>query len=220
MKHASRIALLAMATIIPLTGCASEQPKRIGFEEARAMFAARGVQPGQPLPALALVNLEGTPASLPALQAKRPLVLVTASLTCNVARRQQTQVDELRQRFGNAVAVVVVYTIDAHPAGDPCPYTGEEWVPEDNRKDQVLIHQPKTLAERLDAARTFQKRFSTNATVLVDMMDDAAWKALGSAPNLGLLVGSDGIVRLRQGWFDAEAMTKELISIGLTPAAR
>lgn len=144
-------------------------------------------------------------------------MLVTASLTCNVARRQQTQVDELRQRFGNAVAVVVVYTIDAHPAGDPCPYTGEEWVPEDNRKDQVLIHQPKTLAERLDAARTFQKRFSTNATVLVDMMDDAAWKALGSAPNLGLLVGSDGIVRLRQGWFDAEAMTKETPAMGLVP---
>lgn len=182
----------------------------LGFEEARAMFAGRGVQPGQPLPKLTLVDLEGRPASITHIQGDRPLVLVTASLTCNVARRQQKDVDALRARYGDATAVVVVYTIDAHPKGDPCPYTGKEWVPKDNERNQVLVPQPKTMQERLALAGEYQKRFSNGATVLVDTMDNASWTALGEAPNLGLLVDQKGVVREREGWFDAKGMEKSI----------
>lgn len=182
----------------------------MGFEEARKMFAAQGVQPGQPLPRLSLVNLDGTPASLPQIQGNRPLVLVTASLTCNVARRQQKDVDELQKQFGDAVRVVVVYTIDAHPKGDPCPYTDKEWVPADNERDGVVVRQPTTLQERLTLAHQYQSRFSQGAVILVDTMDNASWNALGKAPNLGLLVDSHGVVRVRQGWFDRIAMAKAI----------
>jgi hypothetical protein len=112
---------------------------------------------------------------------------VTASLTCNVARRQQADLDAIRQKFGDRVAVVVVYTIDAHPKTDVCPYIDKEWVPEDNVKDAVLVRQPTTLEERLKVARDYQQRFSDGATVLADGMDNAV-DALGQAPNLGLLV--------------------------------
>jgi hypothetical protein len=133
--------------LVTLAGCASKNGgDRIGFEEARAMFAARGVQPGQPLPHLSLVDLDGKSVELSSIQAGRPMVLATASLTCNVARRQQKDIDSLRQRWGDANAVVVIYTIDAHPKGDPCPYTGNEWVPPDNQRDRVLVRQPTTLA--------------------------------------------------------------------------
>lgn len=183
------------------------------------MFEARGVQPGQPLPELSLVSLEGDPVSIAQLQADRPLVLVTASLTCNVARRNQTGVDGISKKYGNAVAVIVVYTIDAHPKGDICPYTGSEWVPRDNERDEVLVRQPTDQAQRLELARQFQQRFSDKAIVLVDTMDDKSWKALGSAPNLGLLVDSRGIVRLRQGWFDAAAMDAAISTTGISPAS-
>ena len=178
------------------------------------MFAGRGVQPGQPLPALSLVNLNGSPMSLPLVQNGRPMVLVTASLTCNVARRQQKDVDALQQRFGNSVAVVVVYTIDVHPKTDPCPYTGEEWVPKDNERDDVLVRQPRTLDERLMLAQQYRRRFSNGITILVDGMDNASWNALGQAPNLGLLVDKKGIVRLRQGWFNHDEMEKALLTMG------
>src|SRR5262245_24936751 len=55
----------------------------LGFEEARALFGGRGVQPGQPLPKLSLVDLEGKPVLIADIQKNRPLVLVTASITCN-----------------------------------------------------------------------------------------------------------------------------------------
>lgn len=170
------------------------------------MFAGRGVQPGQPLPTLSLTDLDGKSVSMDELRGARPLVVVTASITCNVARRQQRDVDALRAKYGEQIAVVVVYTIDAHPKGDPCPYTGKEWVPKDNERDEVLVRQPATLEDRRALARQYQSRFSDGAVVVVDTMDNASWKALGEAPNLGLLVDRAGIVRLRQGWFDAEAM--------------
>jgi len=196
--------------LVMLSGCASNDGDRIGFEEARTMFAGRGVQPGQPLPKLSLVDLEGHAVDLSKVQAGRPMVLVTASLTCNVARRQQKNVDELREHYGDSVAVVVIYTIDAHPKGNPCPYTGKEWVPKDNERDAVLVKQPTTLDERLAVARQFRQRFSNGATVFVDTMDNASWQALGKAPNLGLLVDERGIVKVRQGWFDPKAMDQSL----------
>lgn len=180
------------------------------------MFAARGVQPGQPLPPLSLVTLDGEPASIVEAQNGRPLVIATASLTCNVARRRQSDLDAMRDRFGDAIAVVVIYTIDAHPKDDPCPYTGEEWVPKDNERDAVLVRQPVDQAQRNELARAYRDRFSDDAFVLVDTLDDASWTALGSAPNLGLLVDGAGIVRVRQGWLDVEAMTAELEAMGLT----
>ena len=60
--------------------------------EAKAIFDAAGVQPGQPLPKLALRSLGGASVDLEALRAGRPMALVTCSLTCNVARRQQREV--------------------------------------------------------------------------------------------------------------------------------
>jgi hypothetical protein len=100
----------------------------------------------------------------------------------------------------------MLYTIEAHPQGDPCPYTGAEWVPPDNRQDGVLVRQPTSLADRLALARRYAEQWARSTMLLVDTFDDASWKALGEAPNLGLLVDRTGTVRERQGWFDHEAM--------------
>ncbi len=208
-----RNSIFLIPLLAVLAGCASPKTSdRIDFEEARQMFTQRGVQPGQPLPNLSIVGLYGQPPSLQLLQGDRPLVLVTASLTCNVARRQQHDVEELQKRFGNTVAFVVVYTIDAHPNGDPCPYTGKEWVPADNTRDGVLYRQPDSLEDRLALAREYHHRLAPHTIVVVDTMDNATWKALGQAPNLGLLVDRHGIVRFRQGWFDPAAMESAILS--------
>lgn len=138
------------------------------------------------------------------------MVVVTCSLTCNIARGQQAAVAELQRRIGDRAAFVMVYTIDAHPKGDPSPYTGEEWVPPNNERDAVLVRQPKTMAERLALANEYHDRFAPGATILVDTMDDASWRALGEAPHVGLCIGADGIVTARTGWFDAKRIGDEL----------
>lgn len=66
----------------------------------------------------------------------------------------------------------------------------------------MLVHQPVDLAARFALARDDASRFSSGTTIAVDTMDDASWIALGQAPNLGMLVDRDGVIRLRQGWFD------------------
>lgn len=175
--------------------------KRPSRSEAAAAFDSQGVQPGQRLPELSLVDLEGRPVAVADLHAGRPLLLTTCSLTCNIARRQQAQVNDLRARWGDTVAVVMVYTIDAHPTGDPCPYTGEEWVPPDN--GAVPVGQPKDLDRRRELARRFARDWAGTTPVLVDTMDNASWRSLGEAPNVGLAIDRDGIVLCRCGWFDA-----------------
>lgn len=211
-------ALLPAAVLcaaLPLAAC-QETPK-IDFDDAGRQFAARGPQPGQPLPELSLVTREGHRANLPQIAAGRPLVLVTASLTCSVAREQQTLVNQLAERYGDQIAVVIIYTIEAHPKTDPCPYTNEEWVPEANKRDNVLVRQPGTQAARMTLAAEYHTRYALGSTLLIDTMDNASWKALGAAPNLGLLVDSKGIIRAREGWFDEEAMEKSLAELGIQP---
>lgn len=170
--------------------------------EATTRFTENGVQPGQRLPPLSLVDLTGHPADLASLQQGKPLVLVTCSLTCNVARRQQAAVTQLRERLGERAVVLMVYTIDAHPAVDASPYSGEPWVPPANETDGVLVRQPTNLDERRRLANRYAKDWAAGTGVVVDTMDDASWKALGRAPNLGLVVDRDGVVRARCGWLD------------------
>lgn len=183
------------------------------MKQASDVFTSAGVQPGQPLPQLSLVDHDGGPFDLRGFQGTRPLVLVTCSLTCNVARRQAKAVAELRQRHGDQVAVLLVYTIEAHPNGEACPYTDTEWVPPQNQQDDVLLAQPTTLTDRLALARRYARDWSCGVRVVVDPMANDAWWELGRAPNLCLVVDAEGLVRARSGWFDAaraEAALREL----------
>lgn len=184
--------------------------KRPSREEAAARFATLGPQPGQRLPPLSLVDLDGRAVDLATVQGGRPLVLVTCSLTCNIARQQQAAVTAMREQHGERAAFVMIYTIDAHPKGDPCPYTGEEWVPPPNERDGVLVRQPADLQARLVLARRYANDLAAGTTVLVDTMDDASWRALGEAPHVGICVDARGIVVARTGWFDPRAIEAAL----------
>jgi hypothetical protein len=176
------------------------------MKEAAERFDSMGVQPGQALPKLDLVDLDGRPVDFAAMRQGRAAVVMTASVTCNVARRQRAALAEMTGRVGDGAFIAVVYTLDAHPKGDVCPYTGEEWVPPANEQDGVLVRQPTSLQERLVLARRFAQDWAGGVAVLVDGMENASWRALGEAPNMGICVGKDGVVTARTGWFDAAAI--------------
>lgn len=203
------LSLAACGTATPSPGPSGPvQPPiftaRPSLAEASRRFTEAGCQPGQPLPRLSLVGLDGEPVDLAARTAGRALVLVTCSLTCDVARRQQAAVTALQRELGERAMFVMVYTVDAHPDGDACPYTGVPWVPAANTRDAVLVRQPTTLAARLELARRYANDWAGGMAVFVDTMDDASWHALGQAPNLGLCVDRDGVITARTGWFDAD----------------
>jgi len=114
--------------------------------------------------------------------------------------------------------VAIVYVIEAHPKGDPCPYKGVEDVTRENLRDGILCRQPTTLAARLTLAKQFKQRLNVGVPIYVDAMSNAAWRNLGGGPNMAILIDAGGTVLGRQGWFDAKS-ADELIA-ALPPAPR
>src|SRR5262245_54105376 len=129
------------------SACSSPAPAKpkLTMAAAKAMFEERGVQTGDILSDQSVWTLDGKPTSLLAMQRQRPMLIVTCSLTCDISRDRHPEVERLAQQFGDNLAVLMLYSIEAHPKGDPCPYTGEEWVTPKTEQDGLLRRQPTTL---------------------------------------------------------------------------
>ncbi|HWE93859.1 MAG TPA: ankyrin repeat domain-containing protein [Tepidisphaeraceae bacterium] len=181
-------------------------------------FDSKGAKVGDQLPNFPMLSLDGKPISLGEAWSGGTTLLLTSSYTCPKSRATYPQAADLARRIsGRGVRVAIVYVIEAHPAGDPSPYTGVEEVTTENRRDQILCHQPKTPADRLKLANDFAKRLNVVAPIFVDAMDNAAWSTLGGGPNMGVLVDADGIVIARQGWFDAKSMEAAISALVAVP---
>lgn len=112
-------------------------PRQIATREARRArtgldFENNGVKPGDAVPDLDVVRLDGSPALLSKLWQEKPTLLVTASLTCGRSRVRQPWVEELAKKYQDRINVAVLYTIEAHPVVDPSPYAAyspelEDW---------------------------------------------------------------------------------------------
>ncbi len=188
--------------------------ERSGMEAAGKRWEQQGVQVGQSLDDVAVFTLEGKAAKLALMWKERPALIVTASLTCPVARERCPNLQAILEEFNPEVRVLVLYTIDAHPKGDDSPYSpGREWVTQQNEKTSVLHAQPNTLEERLELARELHERLGGLPSMIVDAMDNKAWQTLGSGPNLAVLVDTDGQVIAKQGWLDAEAMRESIYAL-------
>lgn len=183
----------------------------LSMAEAGQLWESQGVQVGEYLDDTSIYTLEGKSMRLAPLWKDRPVLLVSASLTCPVARRQCPMLQTIIDAHNPEVRVILLYTIDAHPQGDPSPYTPDrEWITPQNHKDAILHPQPKTLDDRLALAKDMDARLKQIAPMYVDAMDNAAWKAMGGAPNLGLLIDTDGKVFAKQGWLNAKAMAGQV----------
>ena len=175
---------------------------------AAARFQQSGPQPGDHLPDVPLRTLEDKPYSLGELDGRRPVLLVTSSLTCPKSRSRWPDLRQIAEQ-NPALTVLLIYVIEAHPVGDVCPYKDVEDVTPENRADGILHRQPTTMKQRLKLANEFHQRMGIDdkrVHVYVDTMDHLAWTALGAAPNLALLADNDGIVTFRQGWFNASEL--------------
>lgn len=166
---------------------------------------------GSGIPAAPVVYTATAEAvSLHQLWADRPALIVTGSLTCPPSRIFNPALNRLQQQFGSRAHVCLLYVIDAHPADSACPYTGTEWLTEDNEADGLFVSQPVTLDERMALARRFAERVQLETAVYVDGMDNAGWDALGRSPNMAALIGTDGRCRFYQAWLMPDALAAAL----------
>lgn len=173
-----------------------------------AEFENYGVRIGAHVPDARVYAEDGTSHALSDLWGKQPVLLVTASLTCPVSRGQVPKAERIAAEFGGHLTVVVLYTLEAHPEGDPSPYNhGEPWQLRENREEDILRAQTRTLEDREHLATEFRKRLHLKLPILLDNMDNLAWKSLGGGPNMALLIRENGVVEAKEGWFDDEKMS-------------
>ena len=179
-----------------------------GMAEAGQRWAGQGVKVGAFLDDVSVYTLEGK-----GTQARFALegpADAAGHRFAHLPSRAAPQCPSLRsiiEAHDPEVRTVLLYTIEAHPQVDESPYRpGREWVTPQNEKAGVLHRQPRKLEDRLPLARDMHEQLGEVAPMLVDGMDNSAWKSLGGGPNMAVLIDSDGKVIAKQGWLDSGAM--------------
>ena len=71
----------------------------------------------------------------------------------------------------------------------------------------------RTIEERIKLARQLRRRFRFSNSMLIDALDDRAWRAFGSAPNVAILVHPGGRIALNQGWFEPKEMLRAITAL-------
>jgi hypothetical protein len=191
------------------------------YERLRERALQSG-QPGECLPELLLYDTKGHYQPLSRCWEKQPALLVTMSLSCGRSRRHARDLRRLSRRFNRFINTVIIYVVEAHPIDAPSPYTDAVWMTPLNEIADIHCTQPRTLEARMKFAEHFRRRFRLSDSILIDPMDDRAWHAFGRAPNVAILLGRDGRIATKQGWFEpqemAHAITALLNNLPLAPA--
>ncbi len=119
---------------------------------------------------------------------KKPALLVTISLSGGQTLRYARDLRRLSRRFEGDINTVIIYVLEATPINAPSPYTDGIWETIGNEIAGLHSPQPQTLEERIEGAYQLRRRFRLSTAMLLDALDNRAWRALSSAPNVALLV--------------------------------
>ncbi len=205
----SQIELAVFAIVIALLlmpGLLAASPAEEGRPASIPTFDKTGVQVRQPVDLLRLHSLDGKSYDLSTAWGDSPALLVLSSISCPVSRDNCAAVDRISRRYAGKINVVVIYTIEAHPVEAPSPYSGREWLTDRNVQDRVLVKQPANIAQRIAVAKQYRELKKIKATLVVDAIDNRAWKHIGPGPNTAILVSRNGYVGFRQGWLAPASM--------------
>lgn len=152
-------------------------------------------------PELSATDLSGKPVTLASLK-RKPTVLVFGSYSLPSFREKIPQINGLREDLGTDGQVYVLYTREAHAAG--------EWEVERNRDEKLAIPQPATADERLAGAKKAARALKLDVPVLVDDMSDATLLAYGNHPGACAVLDGDRRVLAYQKHFDAYGVRRAL----------
>jgi len=97
--------------------------------------------------------------------------------------------------------------------GSPSPYSDREW-PSSYSKDKEgdVVGQPLTYEERVELARKTAAEEGINVSLLVDEIDNPVWCTYGPAPDIAYLVGTNGKIIVKQGWYDPVKMENAILT--------
>ena len=152
-----------------------------------------------------LYTLEGDSVQLSGiLNDRKPVLLIGCNYTCFVFRGKINLINNVKEYYGDAIKIYLVYTVEAHPVIDVSPYFGVEAVGDQNYADGILYRQPTTYGERKAIVSDMLAAETINVPVLIDGPCNNWWLNFGTAPNCAFLIDPDGYVFDDQNWFNKE----------------
>ncbi len=200
--------LLGTTIMSMLAGCATLFPIEAG--EDLPDFDRKAPRVGQPAPELQARRLDGSTVQLADLIGRRPVVLQLGSHSCPVYRYRRFDIAKLQREYGERVAFVVVYTVEAHPEGSKSPYRDGEWLSGFNRITGTRMRQPETTQARIEQAAWSTQALERRDLVVVDAIDDLTWQRYGSAPSAAYIIDLEGNIALRQPWVEPKGIRRVL----------
>lgn len=121
----------------------------------------------------------------------------------------------MSSQYGDRVEFLAVYVREAHPV--------DGWRMESNDRVGVVLEQPKTNFERVEAASRCHDLLQMNMPVLVDDIDDRVGRAYSGMPDRLYVIDRQGKVVFKSGrgpfWFNPDEMEQALVMLLLDEKA-
>jgi len=198
------VGFLLLPLVVGCTAVAnrpSESPGRAKVDprlpiklERQATFVSNAPSLDSPAPDLTLKTLEGQTVDLAQLQQGKILVLEFGNYTCPPFRRRTPFVQAIAKRYADQVSIATVYSREAnaghHPYEDVAP--------------------PQTLEERVALAKAYASEYGIAWPVVVDEMDDRAFRAYGEPFTATFIVDRDGRIAFKGTWVPPRIVEAEL----------
>ena len=150
---------------------------------------------GKPAPEIQATDLEGKGVARGPFRGK-PVVLEFGSLTEPWFRARMAAVEKMAGKYGDKVAVVIVYQREAHAADTAGAI-------EANEAEGFNLAKPTTQAERVKAAGQAKERLHIEkATVVVDAWSNTTSLRYGDYPNMAFVIDATGNLQAGYPWMD------------------
>jgi hypothetical protein len=164
-------------------------------------FYSSGYQQGDTVNDFKLYDLNGDSLVLSQeLSSGKPVLLIAGSLTCPVFRAKAATINKVASTYSNNIKVFVIYTLEAHPT-DTSVYFGYVNITSQNSSSGILFPQPINYGLRKKLVDTMSTWVTLNVPIFIDGPCNNWWKNFGPAPNNSYLIGTNGIVLNKHGWF-------------------
>ncbi len=152
-----------------------------------------------------LKDVDGNTVSLRSLLSEKPVVMVFGSFTWSPFRQRCAATDTLAKEYGGQVHFITIYTKEAHAID--AERAGHSSYDEEGNP----IYEPRTYDERIELARQTVAAEGIIVPVLIDEMDNAVWLTYGPAPNIAYLIGTNGKIVKKQGWYQPQEMEVAIV---------
>ena len=151
-----------------------------------------GPNVGEAAPDFTLKTSEGeTEVQLSKLIGEKPVVLVLGNLTCGPYRAMFPEVENVHARHRDQARFLMVYVREAHPE--------DGWRMELNRRVNVEVKQPTTLAQRAAVCNQFCQRLKPTMPVVVDDVSDAVGQGYSGMPSRLYVIDPAGKIAFKSG---------------------